>query len=156
MRLNPRLRPALCAIFFLLLPATLSAESADPKKTADIHRLLEITGAIAMGSQMVDQLLAIQAQAQPAIPAQVWSDIREEIDFSEFEPAMVHIYDKHFSAADIEGLLTFYESDVGRRFIEKQPALVQDSMAAGQAWAIGIQEKLRTKLEQRGFKPTRL
>ena len=156
MQLNNQLRPVLFAIFFLLLPTSALAESADPEKTAAIHRLLEVTGAIAMGSQMVDQLLAIQAQAQPAIPAQVWADIREEIDFSEFEPAMVHIYDKHFSTAEIEGLLAFYESDIGRRFIEKQPAIVQDSMAAGQAWAIGIQEKLRTKLEKRGFKPTHL
>lgn len=156
MQLNNQLRPVLFAIFFLLLPTSALAESADPKKTAAIHRLLEVTGAIAMGSQMVDQLLAIQAQAQPAIPAQVWADIREEIDFSEFEPAMVHIYDKHFSTAEIEGLLAFYESDIGRSFIEKQPAIVQDSMAAGQAWAIGIQEKLRTKLEKRGFKPTHL
>lgn len=144
------------ALLFLFLPASTFAESADPKKTAAIHRLLEVTGAIAMGSQMVDQLLAIQAQAQPGIPVEVWADIREEIDFSDFEPAMVHIYDKHFSADEIKGLLAFYESDIGRRFIEKQPAIVQDSMAAGQAWAIGIQEKLRSKLEKRGFKPTRL
>ena len=156
MQLHIRFHSALFAILFFLLPASTLAESADNQKTAAIHRLLEVTGAIAMCSQMVDQLLAIQAQAQPAIPAEVWTDIREEIDFSEFEPAMVHIYDKHFSAEEIQGLLAFYESDIGRRFIEKQPAIVQDSMAAGQAWAIGIQEKLRTKLEERGFKPTRL
>ena len=156
MRYNTRPCPTLLAICFLLLPVSSLAENADPAKTNAIHRLLEVTGAIAMGSQMVDQLLSIQAQAQPSIPAEVWADIRQEIDFSEFEPAMVHIYDKHFSAAEIEGLLTFYESDIGRRFIEIQPAIVQDSMAAGQAWALGIQEKLRAKLEKRGFKPTRL
>lgn len=156
MQCNIRPCSILLAICFLLFPVSSFAESADPAKTAAIHRLLEVTGAIAMGSQMVDQLLSIQAQAQPSIPAEVWADIREEIDFSEFEPAMVHIYDKHFSANEIEGLLAFYESDIGRRFIEKQPAIVQDSMAAGQAWALGIQEKLRAKLEKRGFKPTRL
>jgi uncharacterized protein len=156
MRYNTRPCPALLAICLLLLPVGSLAENVNPAKTDAIHRLLEVTGAIAMGSQMVDQLLSIQAQAQPSIPAEVWADIREEIDFSEFEPAMVHIYDKHFSATEIEGLLAFYESDIGRRFIEKQPAIVQDSMAAGQAWALGIQEKLHAKLAKRGFKPTRL
>lgn len=146
-------RKILLTAALVLLPTAVLSNNASTAKTADIHRLLEVTGAIAMGSQMVDQLLAIQAQAQPNIPSQVWADMRTEINFDEFEPAMVQIYDKHFTADEIGQLLAFYESEIGRRFIEKQPAIVQDSMAAGQTWAIGIQEKLRAKLQQKGFNP---
>jgi hypothetical protein len=146
-------RKILLTAALMVLPGVALADNASNAKTAEIHRLLEVTGAIAMGSQMVDQLLSIQAQAQPDIPAQVWSDIRTEINFDDFEPAMVQIYDKHFTADEISQLLAFYESEIGRRFIEKQPAIVQDSMSAGQAWAVAIQEKLRVKLQQKGFQP---
>ena len=149
-----RQRPLLFSLFLAVLSFDAFSATSEFDKAADIHRLLEVTGAITMGSRMIDQLLTIEAQAQPNVPDQVWAEIREEIDFDDFEPAIVQIYSNHFTAAEINALLAFYESDIGRRFTEKQPAVLQDSIAAGQAWAMDIQDKLRAKLAQRGFEST--
>ena len=126
-----------------------AAESAD--KMAAISRLLDTTGAEQMGQQIIDQMLTLQQQSKPGVPAEVWAEIRGELDLNDFRPAMIEIYDRHFSAADIEGLLAFYQSDLGQRLLAKQPDILQDSVSAGQVWAGEVQEKLLAGLRSKGF-----
>ena len=140
-------------------PALTWAETAPAEDAADkmaaISRLLEITGAIQMGQQIIDQTLTLQQQSNPSVPTEVWAEIRDELKLDDFRPAMLEIYDRHFSAADIEGLLAFYESALGRRLLAKQPEILQDSMAAGQAWAGEVQAKLLERLRSRGYAEAR-
>jgi hypothetical protein len=44
--------------------------------------------------------------------------------------ALVPIYQKHFSKADLDGILAFYTSPVGQKLQSEQPALMQESMQA--------------------------
>ena len=43
-------------------------------------------------------------------------------------PALEVIYRKHFSLEDINKVLEFYDSEIGRKFVEKQSTLVIDVM----------------------------
>lgn len=66
------------------------------------------------------------------------------------------IYSTKFSEADLKELAKFFSDGVGKRFIEKQPEVVQESMIAGQKWgeSIGreIEDKMRDELKKRGIK----
>ncbi len=44
--------------------------------------------------------------------------------------AIVPIYQKHFSKADLDGILAFYTSPVGQKLQSEQPAIMQESMQA--------------------------
>jgi hypothetical protein len=44
--------------------------------------------------------------------------------------ALVPIYQRHFSKADLDGMLAFYTSPVGQKFQSEQPAITQESMQA--------------------------
>jgi hypothetical protein len=44
--------------------------------------------------------------------------------------ALVPIYQKHFSKADLDGILAFYTSPVGQKLQSEQPAIMQESMQA--------------------------
>ncbi len=126
-----------------------AADAAD--KMAAISRLLDATGAVQMGAQIIDQTFALQQRSNPDVPAEVWAEIRNELSLDEFRPAMIRIYDRHFSAAEIEGLLAFYESDLGRRLLAKQPEIVQESMSAGRVWAGEVQQILLASLRSKGY-----
>jgi hypothetical protein len=54
---------------------------------------------------------------------------------------MIEVYRAHFTEEEIQGLLKFYDSDVGRSTIAKMPAVMQSSMQI-------TQERLATLLPQ--------
>ncbi len=140
----------------LLSAGTLKAapqeQEIDPEKEADIRRLLEASGSkklgLQMGSQMWPQIVKIlRPRIERTMPAE---DPRRELlarfldkvgekllgQFStDFLEITIPIYDNHLSHDEIRGLFQFYESPLGRKFVEISPKLMEDSMKAGQQWA---------------------
>lgn len=154
------MRPAfgtLLLLCTLLNPATAGAaddtvpSDIPPQKEADIQKLLAMTDSLDMGQQVVDRLLAIQQSAQSAVPQEVWDEIRAELDMTRIQPVIVAIWDRHFSHDDIRGLIEFYESPLGRKLVETQPAVMQESMAAGELWARQVLQRIQEKLARKGY-----
>ena len=67
--------------------------------------------------------------------------MKSELDWSRMEPKMVEVYRNTFTAAEIEGMLKFYDSPVGRSVIVKQPQATQQLMQL-------IHEDMRTVIPQ--------
>ncbi len=153
--LGPTLR-SLTLVLTLMAPAlagaaTPAATDIAPEKEADIEKLLDITDSLDMSQQVVDQLFAMQQSVQRAVPQEVWDEIRAELDMTRIRPVIVAIWDRHFSHDDIRGLIEFYESPLGRKLVETQPAVMQESMAAGELWARQVLQRIRDKLAQKGY-----
>lgn len=120
-------------------------------KEQKTQRLLMVMNTQGLGQQMADQLIAI-FQKMPAyanIPAEVWVDVKKEIDSSDITQKLVPIYNNNLDEDTIEQLIYFYESPAGQKFLASQPQIVKDSTAAGEAWgkemAIRMMEKLKQK-----------
>lgn len=47
---------------------------------------------------------------------------------------MAPVYEKHLTEADLNEVIKFYNSPVGKKLAGKTPAITQESMAAGQTW----------------------
>jgi hypothetical protein len=66
------------------------------------------------------------------------------------------IYARNFSADEIRQVTAFYRTPVGQRFLDKLPAITQESMAMGQQWGQSIAAEMRDKiieeLRKRGHK----
>jgi hypothetical protein len=144
----------LIVLLALLTPALAVAAAATdiaPEKEADIERLLDITDSLDVSQQVVDQLFAMQRQARTSVPEEVWDEIRAEMDMTRMQPVIVAIWARHFSHDDIRGLIEFYESPLGRKLVETQPAVMQESMAAGELWARQVLQRIQDKLAQKGY-----
>ena len=120
-------------------------------KLSDIRKLMNLTGGGDVGKQVVEQMLETFKQSNPDIPATFWDEFMKEIDANQLIELNVPIYDKHLTHEDIKGIIAFYESPVGKKFIEVLPKIVEESYAAGQQWGYGIGTKLRSKLEEKGY-----
>jgi hypothetical protein len=142
----------------LALSVSLHAQEAAPPpgdaKARDIRRLLEVTGAAKLGLQIVDSLLDTQKKALPTVPESFWREFRASLKPEEFAELAVPIYDKHLTHEEIRGLLAFYQSPLGRRLLEVQPLLLQDSIAAGRRWGEGLAKKVLEKLRDKGYGPS--
>ena len=131
---------------------------------ADIERLLELTDGLAIGRQLsamfATQLASALKQARPDIPQKILDLMPEVVDRviaaneQSFVDGIVILYSKHFTPAEIRELIRFYETDVGRKTISVMPALMQDSLALGQAWsrdlAPAIDAEVRRRLTEEG------
>ena len=53
---------------------------------------------------------------------------------------------RNFTAAEIGQVTAFYRGPVGQKFLEKMPAIAQESMAAGQKWGQEVAGDLRGRI----------
>ena len=163
---RPALLLALCGLVASAAP--LHAQAAEPSsKEQAIRELMDLTGAAALGAQAMDQMMEglrpSFVGAYPDVPVEVMSalfnEVQAEIARVDLVSLVVPIYDRHFTEDDVRGLIAFYESPLGRRTIERMPAVMQESMAVGMEWgeAAGRRaaEALARRLEEKGYAPTR-
>ena len=57
---------------------------------------------------------------------------------------------KHLPDEDVRGKLAFYESPVGRKLVQVQPLIIEDSMAAGRRGEAAVGRVIRP-LEEKGY-----
>lgn len=150
------------------LPAAVWADELTPQKAADIRQLIGATNRTHLAAQLADGaargLAAMLKKSPPEAVARATKAIRQEL-VTVFEQRMdttgglveslVAIYHKHFTHAEVKELLAFYATPIGRKTIEVLPAVTNESMAAGEAWAQGmrveIRQRVRAALKKEGL-----
>ncbi len=140
-----------CAVFVLTTVGAQSpGEKHDPART---RKLLELSGAGEMGKMVSDQLIGQLSQTMPDVPQEFWDEFRKEVKPETLTELIIPVYERHFTPPDIDQLIAFYESPIGRKLVEKQPALVQDAMQVGQRWGQDLGMQVARRLQERGIQP---
>ena len=67
------------------------------------------------------------------LPGRFAALMREEMSWTRFKPMMMTVYRESFSQEEIDGLIAFYESPLGKLMIERMPVVMQRSMELVQA-----------------------
>lgn len=135
----------------LALPLSAAAPGqATPSKQALIQRLLKLTKAGELGLQAMRQGITAQKQASPQIPEAFWTEFMKRFSVEQIEAMVLPVYERHFSAEELQALLRFFETPAGRAFLEKQPVIQQESMEAGQALGEKIGREVAEKLQAEG------
>jgi hypothetical protein len=149
MKTFARLALALTVILALAGPA---AAAVDPKKTADIKKLLVLTGSGNLGKQVATALIGQFKTQFPNAPAGFWESFADEIKADELIALLVPVYERNISHEDIKAIIKFYESPAGKRFAAKQPQITQESMAVGQKWGQELGARVMQKLNEANSK----
>jgi len=75
----------------------------------------------------------------------VMQDVVDTMHIDEIIEAMVPVYQRHFTNADIDAVLAFYSSPTGQKFLNELPSIMQESMVA-----VGpIQQKMMQEMMQK-------
>lgn len=117
----------------LMLTAAAPAAASAPSD-AQVRQLMGVFGVGKMLSQMNTQMAGMMQQQLPCVPPSYWQGFVDANGTKELTDRMVPIYQRHFSAADIEGLLAFYRSSLGQKVITEMPATMAEGMQIGQQW----------------------
>jgi hypothetical protein len=109
------------------------------EKRRDIIRLLEVTKAADLGTQIIQQMTGSLRESFAMMPAEtrdkIFKTFEEEMSKEFGKEKMIEmvvpIYDKYLSAEDVKGLIAFYESPLGQRTIEALPAISREAYEDG-------------------------
>ena len=145
--------------------AAYAADDVSASEKKKILELMEIIGAKNIGRQVsvsfAQQLSYGLKQSQPDIDPQAFKVVAAVTDeelskhSDELIAKMVPLYAKHFTETDLDALLAFYRSPIGRKTVEAMPALMQESMELAidesKASVPKIQERVTEKLRADGI-----
>jgi uncharacterized protein len=158
MRLAGGFVSAMVSLTLLGLAAPVAAQQGgapvDPAKAATIRHLLDLTGAPRLAIQGMEAMVPAQRTANPNVPPAFWdaflAHARREVN--QLVDSMVPIYAARFTQQELEQIVRFYESPVGRHLNEVQPQILQESMQVGQRWGMQIGKQIGESLSRSGVK----
>ena len=153
-----------CLLMTVFLLLALQAQNCLAQKISepfrkDIVKLLKITGSESLGlkmgmaisNQFIDNLSRQNPNLSPTAIAAIKSEISRVFveNMPKLTSEMVQVYAEHFTQKDIEGLINFYETPLGKKAVHEMPQIMQESFALGRSWGQQILPELRTRLKAR-------
>ena len=136
----------------LLLTVIFSTGFSQAKsKTDNIQTLLELTGSGKLGMQVMQNMLASFKQTYPDVPEQFWKEFMKEVNADALIKMVIPIYEKYYTDLEIQQLIAFYQTPLGKKVILTTPQIMQESMQSGEAWGTEIAEKVFNNLKAKGY-----
>jgi len=133
----------------LLAVATAQAYAAQPTEQ-QVRQLMDVIGLGKSLSQMNAQIASSMKQALPCVSANYWQDYMDENSSKDFVGRLVPIYQKHFTADEVNGMVKFYSSPLGQKVLTEMPLALAEANQAGQQWSHDHTQQMIDKLEQAG------
>ena len=157
---------ALCvAVMFGLALGPAAAQTKNPSPAALLmaKELIELKGA----TKMFDPLLAGVIEYHKSFFLQNNPNLGKDLDVvaqklvvdlaprrAEMQQQVARIYAEHFSEQELRDALAFYKTPLGKKLIDEEPKVIDDSMKAADAWSHKFAEevvaKFRAEMKARG------
>jgi uncharacterized protein len=150
---------ALTVLLSLSANVMAAEQTISPEKRAAIEQLLQTTGALQIGQQlsaaMITQFSSALRASHADIPQKALDVLPEVVNsviganIATLRETVVQIYDAHLTLEDVKGLNQFYATDLGRKVIKSLPAVLQESIVAGQKWGQALGPEIVQQLQAR-------
>jgi len=135
--------------FLLAMPVCSAAQqtnSSDAPDIADVLKFLDLMHARSQMVQVLDQMAkqmkagaeeGFKQKVPDATPDQlakvdkIFEGLFASLPVDDMVDAIVPIYQKHLTKADLASITAFYSSPAGQKILKEMPAIVAESMQAG-------------------------
>jgi hypothetical protein len=124
-----------------------SRADVSPEKRKEVETLIRLTGLEKLMNQMKEQMLASMKASSPQVTPQLLARLSAKLDVREVLEKIIPIYDKYYSLEDLRAVNAFYSSPAGQKILGSLPQVMQECMAAGQAWGENAGKQLGAELE---------
>jgi len=154
---------ALCVSPLLSLAQQASAPAARP----DVEELLTVMrlektmqDAMAMVKKMMAQNMASMSNSSAenaakttAMQGKLFALVEQEMGWQKVKPAMVEIYADSLTPDEVKGITDFYKSPAGQAFLDKQPAIMEKTVAWQQKMMAGLMPKIQAAIQSEAGAP---
>ncbi len=125
------------------------ALAAQPSEQ-QVRQLFEVMHMSQTFSRMNAQMAEVMGKAVPCVPASYWQGFIDANSSQQLLTRMVPVYQSHFTADDVAGLLTFYRSPLGQKVITQMPLTMAEGMKISQQWGRERGQAMITELQRKG------
>ena len=156
-------RAAAAAVVLVAFGPAAHSQQPSAAAMATARQLIAATGATTVFNPLiagvVEQAKLLYLQQNPALA----KDLNEIADkmrtdlaprFAELSEEMARLYAMHFTDQELKAILVFYQSQAGKKLLDQQPTVVDDSMKFAQEWANKLSDQvigtMREELKKRG------
>ena len=133
--------------------SAMAEKKVDPEKERAIRKLIALTHAERTMLEGMKAGLAAQKKAQPDIPDVFWDEFikRATDNIGEFVTILVTVHDRHYTIEQINQMIAFFETPLGRMMAEKQPAVALETVGAAERWGMKMGMQVMMDLTEKGL-----
>jgi hypothetical protein len=146
------MRKFLLPLILTLAVGTINAQSSSYNAT--VKKYMEASGSLAAFKSAISGMLGNFKTMNTSVPDEVWKEFETELlgtSVDDLVNMLAPVYEKHMTENDLNEVIKFYNSPVGKKLAEKTPAITEESMQAGQVWGQAVAQKVMQKLKEKGY-----
>lgn len=134
----------------LAIAGSQAMATAAPASEDQVRQLMDVVGVGKMLAQMNAQAVTTLQQSMPCVSPDFWQNYMDTSQTQLFIGRLVPVYQHHFSADELDGLLKFYRSPLGQKVINEMPTTMAEANQAGQQWSHERSAQMISELKQMG------
>ena len=108
------------------------AQKIDPEKERLIRQVMSRTKEAEQAQERILQALAGMKLMMPRVPEKYWDKYRQLISIDELRNRLIIVYDKHYTSEELNELLKFYDSPLGKKVSDEVVPILRESMEIAQ------------------------
>ena len=146
---------------FALLSLSYAQEDVRKQLAEELLLLMEVDKNIERTFEMVKQMQMDQvkniglpkelskedSEKIASMQGKIMDIMVKEMGWDNLKEDFIDIYVDVFTKEELEGIIAFYKTPVGQKFIKKQPELMQKSMQISQKQMVTIMPKIQKAIE---------
>ncbi|MEL6672065.1 MAG: DUF2059 domain-containing protein [Bacteroidota bacterium] len=129
---------------------TFSFAQTEETYTQTLKTYFTVSGSMETYKTVITQTVDMyKSQGTYQLSDEEWDVLAEELmgaSVDDLVELLVPVYQNHLTEADLQSIIEFYQSPVGKKLSVKTPLLAQESMQAGQAWGYKLGQRVAEKL----------
>jgi uncharacterized protein len=118
-----------------------------------VKELIRLTGMADLGLQVKTNMIREYRTMLPHVDSTFWNDFLEEVKVDEMVELVVPVYQKRFTSQDVDGLIKFYQSPIGKKMVAQLPEIMQECYQAGQQYGEQLGKRVAERLRSKGIEP---
>ncbi len=142
------------AVILSLSIVSITLQAQTSSYNATLKKYMEASGSLAAFKSAITGMLGNFKTMNSSVPDEVWKEFETELlgtSVDDLVTMLAPVYEKHMTEADLNDIIKFYHSPVGKKLAEKTPAITEESMQAGQQWGQTVAQKVMQKLKEKGY-----
>lgn len=156
------MKKTLTTLAFAFAIISTSFAQADAAYTRSLKKMFEASGTEQTFETAITQMMGMFKQQMPDVDASLWDDMEKEFlktSINDLVEMLAPVYIKikikymymYMTQEDLDEMIRFYQSPVGKKFAKNTPLIMQESMQVGEQWGQQIGVKMEQRLKEKGY-----
>jgi hypothetical protein len=141
-------------ISLMTVSVTAGFAQTDATYKASLKTMLQAAGSEETFKVAIEQMFDMYKKQSANVPDSVWSGFESEFlstSIDQLVDMLAPVYQKHMTEADLKMIIQFYQTPTGKKYAEKTPLIMQESMQVGQQWGMKMGQVFQDKLKAKGY-----